>query len=945
MSNLPIPNKPRHLSLTWRVIALSSLLLLGLASLFTYISHFNLTSQFKESRTAHLARQEREIRLAVNRSEESLRQLASLLAASPGMGTALASNTPVLAADALNSQWPTLQLEAGIDEILVFDANGERMASWGAPQEGVFKPVSDWVRQVMYSESPVTSLRCFQDCRQYAAVPVLVNADSAGMVVVSRSLADVTRQAQRVADSDVALLVTGQPASSDLGEERILKAWNGHLETLTHQASTLPVLQAAAHRKSLPQLVSDPLVIQSGEVHHEIAAIPLDGDNPRQSSGYFLLVSDITGQIDTITQDTRTSLIISLAGWIAAELLLLAILWRPMARLRRLADVLPSLARGGYFQARAAVARPKGRFFDEIDVLDSTTLDLATQLESFEGELRTRSEQLTLRVKELAQERDFVEGLLDTARVFILTQDDQGHITMVNDYALSMLALSEATLLGTPFDKVFLPREAMSNAASIGSHQDERVVRLPGQSERIIVWAHAALPTRQNEKSTRISVGLDITERKAAEARLTWLAQHDPLTELYNRRFFQEALDRALEKDSPGAVLFLDLDQFKEVNELSGHHAGDSLLRTVADALHQEFGRDCVIARLGGDEFSILLQNADAVRAIQLAKAIDRVLDNIGLTVGSRRHRAVASIGIALYPIHGDTPSDIMASADVAMYKAKESGIQRWHLLETIQHAKDELQQRVYWVERIRKALREDDFTLMVQPIVRLADRDVRHYEVLLRMRNEDGSLVAPGSFIPIAERSGQIIQLDRWVVRESLKALRSVQHLGISLAVNLSGQSFHDDGLTRFLADELTASGADPHHLILEITETAAVTDFATASGMMQGIRELGCRTALDDFGVGFSSFHYLSQLPVDYIKIDGSFIRNLANNSDSRIIVKAIADIAKGFGKQAIAEFVDQETLIPLLQDYGITYGQGFHLGRPTPMKTAFANMPAGT
>ncbi|MFD2436555.1 hypothetical protein [Modicisalibacter luteus] len=217
-----------------------------------------------------------------------------------------------------------------------------------------------------------------------------------------------------------------------------------------------PLLRDAARQATLPQLVNAPLIIQSGNSYYEVSAIRLDSNNSSQSAGYFLLVSDITGQIHTITQDTRTSLVISLLGWLAAEILLLVILWRPMARLRRLADVLPSLAKGGYSKARVMVPLPQKRLLDEIDVLDTTTLDLALQLESFECELRSRSEQLTLRVKELAQERDFVESLLDTARVFILTQDAHGHIMMVNDYALSMLSLDEASLIGKSFDDIFI---------------------------------------------------------------------------------------------------------------------------------------------------------------------------------------------------------------------------------------------------------------------------------------------------------------------------------------------------------------------------------------------------------------------------------------------------------------------------------------------------------
>lgn len=189
-----------------------------------------------------------------------------------------------------------------------------------------------------------------------------------------------------------------------------------------------------------------------------------------------------------------------------------------------------------------------------------------------------------------------------------------------------------------------------------------------------------------------------------------------------------------------------------------------------------------------------------------------------------------------------------------------------------------------------------------------------------------------------MAERSGQIVQIDRWVLRQSLRALSRVQAQGISLAVNLSGQTLHDEGLKQFLMEELSATGADPHHLILEITETAAVTDFSSARGVLQALRDLGCRTALDDFGVGFSSFHYLGELPVDFIKIDGAFIRTLHSNTESQVIVKAIADIAAGFGKLAIAEFVDQEALIPILSSYGIAYGQGYHLGKPAPLRDAF-------
>ncbi len=929
---------PKRLSLTWRVIALSSLLLLVLVSLFTWIGHANLSRQFQENRTQHHERQQREILLALERSSENLRQLAGLTAASAGIGLPLQDENLDEFEDAFDAQWPTLQLEAGVNEVLVIDMNGQVLGNWGRSNAEAQLPIQRWIRQVINTEVPLTTLRCSNDCLQYAAVPVLVEGASAGVVVLTRSLADVTRKAKEVSGSEVALLIIDEIKERETAEIRHLDAWNGQLVALTRENDSLALLQRAAEAIPVNRLQETPFSLEYDGRSLEFSAVRIDDDTELSNTGYFLLISDITEQIHAIRQDTQTLLVVGVIGWLAAELMLLVILLGPMARLRRVARLLPTLANGGFAHIRSAIAVNQRYLPDEIDILEITTLELTQQLEMLESEVRERGNQLSERFAELAKERDFISSLLDTARVFIIAQDSSGRISLVNDYTREMLELDEPSLLGRHFVDVF---EA-GRPSPIGSfdtpQQEERSLQTPSQQLHTIAWYHAPLPSHQNDNMARISVGLDITERKAAEARLLWLAERDQLTELYNRRYFQEALQQTISLRSTGAVLLLDLDQFKEVNELNGHHIGDRLLREVAEVLLLNLGHRGVVARLGGDEFSLLLEGADAEQAIRVAQQIVQLLDSIGFTVAQRRLRVKASIGIALFPTHGNSAADLMASADVAMYKAKENGLQQWHLLSRAENAKDELQDRVYWVERILNALEEDSFELMVQPIIRLEDNDTKHYEVLLRMRDADGSLVLPGNFIPVAEQSGQIVQIDRWVLRHSLKALSQIQEQGITLAVNLSGQSLHDEGLKQYLADELVASGADPHNLILEITETAAVTDFSTARGVLQTVRDLGCRTALDDFGVGFSSFHYLGQLPVDYIKIDGSFIRSLLISPDSRVIVRAIADIAAGFGKQAIAEFVDQEALIPILKSYGITYGQGFHLGRPTPLKTTF-------
>lgn len=935
MSEHGTQGKAFRMGLTGRVIALTSLVLVGLTALMTSLGHDVLQSQFQQAREDARDRDQREMGQALERAEGGLQQLAAVIAAAPGLSRALRQSDAVLADQVLTPQWPTLELNAGLAQVRIYLQHGRLLSSRGAEDTLAPALVERWLARVRASEQPHSDLRCTTDCLLYSLVPVLVDGEAAGVVLVSRSLADLTRQVRNVSGSEVALLLRSDGQLETGRPVRRLPEWEGHLLAITGAEQTLPWLRAIAEEVDWSVLRRGPVEFRDEGRVLEIQAIPLAEHADSGASGYLLSVADITSELTTIRAHTRNLFLAGLAGWVVAETIVLFILWPPMRRLHRLAQVLPGLATGGFQRTREVIPTQRPRLPDEIDRLETTTLELADQLESLEGDVQRRDQQLAAQIRALGRERDFIGSLLDTARVFIVSQDSEGRITLVNGYTLAVLERSEEGLIGQAFDKVFRGTGSVAGDRDT-LKADERLLHTPGWGERIVVWYHA--PLLGEDRPGRISVGLDITDRKAAEARLTWLAQRDPLTELYNRRYFHEALDQALDKGAHGAVVLMDLDQFRDVNDLSGHPAGDELLHLVAWTLQGHLEQRGVIARLGGDEFALLLEAADEDAAVQVAQYLVRLLGDVNFSIGKQRHRVAASVGVALFPAHGASASEVMASADVAMYKAKKGGPQRWHLLRAAENAKDELEQRVHWVDQLHQALRNDKFELMVQPIVRLSDHSVRHYEVLLRMHGSRGELLMPGRFIPIAERSGQIVQLDRWVLRASLQLLRRIQGEGISLAVNLSGQSLHDDDLTDYLADELRTSGANPQQLILEVTETAAVTDFSTARGLLMGMRALGCRTALDDFGVGFSSFHYLGQLPVDYIKIDGSFIRNLTYDDDSRVIVKAIADIVAGFGKEAIAEFVDQEALLPILQEYRIAFGQGYHLGRPVPAKEAF-------
>lgn len=941
------------LSLKWRALILTSLVLLGLAVMYTLLSQANLNLQFDQHREVIHERQARESAQALESSREHLQLLGSLIPALSGMGPALLRGDRARVEASFEPQWPTLQLEGGLDEVRIFAANGTLLASWGealaAPEpDATPPPTAQWVAQVTRQQAPFTALWCANQCRQYVVVPLLVEGVLAGTVALSRSLGEVALNARRISGSEIGLLVDLTDNSNGLSPERHISTWSGALVILTSEESTLPLLHAAATRWSLEQLREKPGQFAWRDRNLELSALPLDTAQGSRTS-HLLLISDITEQVQAIRRDTRAALAVALFGWLAAELLLLGILWGPMDRLRRLSGNLPMLARGEFGPLRKAVGQPRSRITDEIDLINLVTLDLSSQLEALQNRVKIRDKELSTRMVELGRQRDFVNCLLDTARVIIVTQDREGGISLVNAYGLSLLGRTADELRGNDFRAVFMhsatERETNSNPAAVtmdSSPQEESALLLDRHVEpRTIAWYHAPLPQTESGDTAVISVGLDITERKAAEERLTWLASHDPLTNLPNRRAFQNAMEAALATPSSrGAVLFLDLDEFKDVNDFSGHQTGDQLLQLVAEALDEAIGTEGMVARLGGDEFGLLLRDADEPQARALAERMLRHLERVALPVSNLRHRTTASIGIALFPRHGINAKDLMASADLAMYQAKNIGPGNWHMLPTSTKVREAVQERVYWVEYLRDALLEGRFELYAQPLLRLADNNISYYEILVRMRGPHGELIQPTRFIPVAEQSRQIIEIDRWVLRHSLKLLQQLHQTRpeVQLAVNISAHTLHSGDLFQILVEELRNHQVNPARLTLEITETAAITDFVMARSLIARIRELGCHFSLDDFGVGFSSFHYLRQLPASVVKIDGTFIRDLDRSADDRLLVQAMINIAHGFGKRTAAEYVGSESILEILRGYGVTYVQGFFVGHPRPVAELF-------
>lgn len=431
-----------------------------------------------------------------------------------------------------------------------------------------------------------------------------------------------------------------------------------------------------------------------------------------------------------------------------------------------------------------------------------------------------------------------------------------------------------------------------------------------------------------------LSVIRDISERKQAEQQLQYMATHDFLTDIPNRYHLEEYLKKVVlhaDKECKGALLFLDIDNFKVINDSFGHAAGDKLLVDLTKKLKAMLRKEDFLARLGGDEFAIVLPHVSVERAKSMAQNILKALneENIAVDLLGNNCTIGVSIGITKIDKFVDTQK-LFAYADVALYRAKEEGKGRAVAIKN-QHEKIRLSETNITVKMINDGLRENRFVLHYQPV--MSNERIIHYEALLRILDSEGDIIYPKSFIAIAERFGLMSQIDRWVINSAIQTL--CENPGISIFINVSPVNLGDYELLKTVELRLAEKGINPERIGFEITETAAVKDLMKAVHWINRLKKLGCKFALDDFGVGFTSFTYLQKLPVDYLKIDGSFIRNVDTDATQKALVQAMNAVAHTLGKTTIAEFVETDTIWRTVQELGVDLGQGYFLGKPGPIE----------
>jgi diguanylate cyclase (GGDEF)-like protein len=426
------------------------------------------------------------------------------------------------------------------------------------------------------------------------------------------------------------------------------------------------------------------------------------------------------------------------------------------------------------------------------------------------------------------------------------------------------------------------------------------------------------------------------------DARLLRLANHDGLTGLFNRRRLVEELKKEVDNvtvnEMTSALLFIDLDQFKYVNDTCGHPAGDRLIRKVADQLKRTVNGNGIVSRFGGDEFAILASDVPKKQARAMAEKVLEDMRRLAHIEDGNIFHVHCSIGITMIDSDKFDHDELIAQADIACREAKENGRNRLKFYSMSESEAERIVADVGWVSKLRDAIDDNDFTLRFQPIVHIATGRITHHEVLLRLKTDDNKTIAPDAFLPAAVRFGLMGEIDSWLVEHAILTLAEHRQdrPDLRFSINLSANAFETDDLTGFIRKNLEKNGVPPQAVIFEITESLAVRHLSHVEKQIASLRKLGCELALDDFGTGYSSFGYLQRLPVDYIKIDGCFVRDLINNPVDQKMVRLIGEIGQEAGMRTIAEYVQGGPTLALLAELGIDLAQGYFIGRPTSVPT---------
>ena len=926
------------LSLRWKIFILLVVVLVGVQGLYALFSLTQLEEQFKLQRqkinNAEIAR----LNGSVEASYQRLLEAAELLPLIDISQTDEYISPLVQLSQTINLKFDAFQLGGSVNAAYLYDDEARMVGFWG---NKVHIPAAE-IQAVYDTERPLRKLSCNTVCIRYVAIPIQLNGAKQGVLMVGRFLYDVIYDIKQQTTLDIGLALQ---APGDAGE---MPEWGLLINSLTNRARNQELLETLS-REQLFSATGGVYQLDSNDRQYEILFSPLEGVT--EGTAYWVVLDDISSHLESIESSLINYLLLGVGGILSALILLTMLLQQPINFFALLSRQLSLLSQNKFGEFRDSLGQHNERksLFgsDERDLLVSSAIQLSEQLERLGDEVDERTDSLEKSRQALTKERDFLFGLLETAPLLIITQNSSGDLRSVNHFGMQLMGLESRNFRKDNFLKSLQREEERQEFISqtqrlmdgLESQVRTDSVLLDNSGNRHdISWLHARLRHSKDEEPLMLSIGMDISDRKRAERRLHWLANHDPLTERPNRLFFMSCLNDAIEKSrvqrSHVSLLFIDLDRFKEVNDSLGHQVGDKLLKVATKRINECIRESDLLARLGSDEFTVLLTS---VRDLEGAEVVaSKVLQAFQqpFWIGEYEIVVTVSIGISIFPDHGSDAAGLIKHADVAMFQAKDAGKNCYYIYDV---EKDHQRyERFSLGADLRKAIQNDELVLYYQPQIDASTGEVVGVEALVRWQHPTAGLLPPDRFIPLAEELDLIIPLGEWVLREACQQMQAWTKVGVprmKIAVNLAGQQIAHERLIRSVEEALEESGLRADQLELEVTENFVIRQPEVTVGKLTYLREKGITLAMDDFGTGYSSLSYLKKLPIDKLKIDRSFVKDIGVDRSDESIIKATLAMCHSLGLEVVAEGVETTEQLSFLTDNGCQVIQGYYYSKPLP------------
>lgn len=824
------------------------------------------------------------------------------------------------------------ELFAGLSAVRILDPKNKILAQWTADDDVDSFDMAQHrtlLSEVLADGQPRSRIFCHRQCLQSSYIPV---RDQPAVIHVLRPIKPLFDAISHTGDGDIALL-----------NENLNSNDPNRLMLVSRAEQTRPVI------KELQRLTgflghNQPYYRNTERGIFMAQTFSLPRHLAASSVKLVIVTSDARSA--AFMRETLQSWLITAALTLLATIVLVYLALRSSLRkLVNLVRTIPMLSRSSYGELRASIqpyTHKRLSLVDEVDQLNYTVLDVAEALEEMEQSVAEHRAALTHKLDELRESRDFNQVLMNDSPLVIVAHAPGGRIHLLNRYGRELSGWKDSDIAERRISQLILPDLSGRSIADlvatlIGGNepriQTEQLMVGSGNHVHDLTWLHAAVNV--DSDPLILSVGLDITERRKTESRLRWLSKHDNVTDLLNRESFHEEANLLIQQYGETHrvdFMVVDIDKFAAINDMYGFQNGDVVLRETARYLERLIECDTIIGRTGSNEYSALMVMERDKVSYDQHPMLNRSLRFYSVLNEDAVEITLTGV-LANYPHDGSSIDELVSNASAAMRRL--GPMEKGSVL-PISESVDNLalrQERLQIHDNVVRALSDERFILLYQPIYNVKAERISHCECLVRMRSEDGHLVSPAGFMDVAKEHGLMSRLDLQVLRMALIQLRAWANEGLDLklSVNITAATFESDLFITELKSLLAETGAPPNRLIFEIVETEAINNLSTAKALCDRLAEMDIQIAFDDFGIGFTSFEYLRDLPVDYIKIDQSFIRYLYKRKSDQLLVKSMVDMALALGKKVVAEGVEDDGSADILRGMGVHYLQGYFISRP--------------